>query len=163
TADNGTHTFTNGVTLKTPGNQTLTATDTVTASITGSAAVNVSQLIQASKIIITPSVTSTTAGGAFSITVTAQDSSGNTATGYHAPERQRAQFGAGERSLHGHGDGAGRVRQHGDGLPGKGPLHHHAEEAHAAARLHVHGGRRRGAHLHQRREVRQDGDGDADR
>ncbi|GFE59357.1 carboxypeptidase regulatory-like domain-containing protein [Geobacter sp. AOG1] len=33
--DNGTHTFTNGVTLKTAGSQTVTATDTVTSSITG--------------------------------------------------------------------------------------------------------------------------------
>ena len=33
--DNGVHTFTNGVTLVTGGNQTVTATDTATASITG--------------------------------------------------------------------------------------------------------------------------------
>jgi hypothetical protein len=34
--DHGTHTFTLGVTLKTPGTRTVTATDTVTSSITGS-------------------------------------------------------------------------------------------------------------------------------
>jgi hypothetical protein len=36
-ADNGGHTFTNGVTLVTAGNQTITATDTVTGTITGTA------------------------------------------------------------------------------------------------------------------------------
>ena len=35
TADHGVHTFSNGVTLVTAGNQTVTATDTVTGSITG--------------------------------------------------------------------------------------------------------------------------------
>src|SRR6202043_2576576 len=34
--DNGIHTFASGVTLKTSGSQTATATDTVTSSITGS-------------------------------------------------------------------------------------------------------------------------------
>src|SRR5205823_1692707 len=33
--DNGTHTFTNGVTLKTAGSQTVTATDTISSTITG--------------------------------------------------------------------------------------------------------------------------------
>jgi hypothetical protein len=40
-ADNGIHTFTNGVTLFTTTAQTITATDTVNASITGSATVGV--------------------------------------------------------------------------------------------------------------------------
>src|SRR5262249_25481131 len=40
-ADNGVHTFTNGVTLVTPGSQTVTATDTHTASITGKATIAV--------------------------------------------------------------------------------------------------------------------------
>jgi hypothetical protein len=39
--DGGVHVFSNGVTLKTAGNQTVTATDTVTSSITGSATVTV--------------------------------------------------------------------------------------------------------------------------
>jgi hypothetical protein len=39
--DAGMHTFTSGATLKTAGNQTVTATDTATASITGSASVAV--------------------------------------------------------------------------------------------------------------------------
>jgi titin len=40
-ADKGTHTFTNGATLKTVGIQTIVATDTVTASITGTKSVQV--------------------------------------------------------------------------------------------------------------------------
>ena len=35
--DNGVHTFTNGVTFKTAGSQTFTATDTLTSSITARA------------------------------------------------------------------------------------------------------------------------------
>jgi hypothetical protein len=81
-SDNGVHTFTNGVTLVTPGSQSVTATDTTTSSITGIATVNVSTSVQASKLVLTPSVTTTAAGSAFSITVTAQDGSGNTATAY---------------------------------------------------------------------------------
>ena len=68
------------MTLKTAGSQTVTATDTVTASITGSATVAVS-----------PAAASTPGGDrpglghrrhAFSVTVTAKDPYGNTATGY---------------------------------------------------------------------------------
>jgi hypothetical protein len=80
--DAGTHAFTNGVTLNTTGAQTITVTDGVTATITGTATVNVSQLIQATKFVLTPSTTTTTAGSAFSVTVTAQDNNGNTANGY---------------------------------------------------------------------------------
>jgi hypothetical protein len=40
-ADKGKHSFTNGVTLRTSGSQSITATDTVTSSITGSATVTV--------------------------------------------------------------------------------------------------------------------------
>src|SRR5262249_23948946 len=39
--DGGVHVFSNGVTLKTAGNQTVTATDTATASLIGSASVSV--------------------------------------------------------------------------------------------------------------------------
>jgi hypothetical protein len=80
-AESGTHTFTNGVTLNTVGSQTITATDTATA-ITGTATVNVSVLIQATQFAVTPPVTTTTAGSTFSITVTAQDASGNAADSY---------------------------------------------------------------------------------
>jgi hypothetical protein len=80
--DAGTHTFTGGATLNTTGSQTISATDSVAGTITGSASVNVSQLIQATKFAVTPSVSSTTAGTVFSVTVTAQNDSGATATGY---------------------------------------------------------------------------------
>jgi len=79
--DNGVHTFTNLTTLKTSGNQTVTATDTVTGTITGtSTAVNVSPAA-ASQFTVTAPATAT-AGTAFSITVTAKDPYGNIATGY---------------------------------------------------------------------------------
>ena len=41
-ADNGVHTFANGVTLYTPGTQTVTVQDTADSSITGSATIAVS-------------------------------------------------------------------------------------------------------------------------
>jgi hypothetical protein len=81
-SDNGSHTFTNGATLVTVGTQTITATDTVTASVTGTASVNVSQQVQATHFVLTPSLTTTTAGTLFSLTVTAEDNNGNTANGY---------------------------------------------------------------------------------
>jgi hypothetical protein len=76
---NGTGTF--SATLKTAGNQTITATDTVTSSITGTSgnvlvngatATHFSVSLPASPI----------AGSAFSFTVTALDQFNNTATGY---------------------------------------------------------------------------------
>ena len=78
-ADNGVHTFT-GLTLKTAGSQTVTATDTVTSSITGSATVAVSPAAASTLVVTAPA--SATAGAAFSVTVTAKDPYGNTATGY---------------------------------------------------------------------------------
>jgi hypothetical protein len=79
-SDNGTHAFTNGAVLNATGPQTITATDG--GGTTGSATVNVSQLIQASQLAVTTSVNATTAGTAFSVTVTAQDANGVTANGY---------------------------------------------------------------------------------
>jgi Tol biopolymer transport system component len=79
-SDAGVHTFTNGVTLDTAGNQTVTATDSVTASIMGAAAVTVSPGVAASLQVAVPA--SSTAGTAFTATVTAVDAFGNTATGY---------------------------------------------------------------------------------
>jgi len=79
-------TLTNGVgtfsaTLKTAGNQTLTATDTVTASITGtSSTVTVSATAATHYAVSAPA--SATAGTAFNFTVTALDPFNNTATGY---------------------------------------------------------------------------------
>jgi hypothetical protein len=82
-ADNGVHTFTNGVTLRTTGTQTITATDTVTTSITGSATVTVLAAVgPATHFQVVASASSVTAGSAFSITVTALDASNNIASGY---------------------------------------------------------------------------------
>src|SRR5439155_1249519 len=79
--DQGVHTFTNGVTLKTAGNQTVTATDTVTSTITGtSSTVSVSAAAASHFTVGAPS--SASAGSAFSVTVTAQDAFNNTAGGY---------------------------------------------------------------------------------
>jgi hypothetical protein len=80
-ADNGVHTFSG--TFNSTGTWTVSATDTATSSITGtSGAVNVSPQIVATKLVVTSSVTTTTAGSPFTITVTAEDNSGNTATTY---------------------------------------------------------------------------------
>src|SRR5262249_25049254 len=80
-ADNGVHTFSNGVTLVTAGSQTVTATDTVTRSITGtSSAINVTAAAATHFSVSAP--TGATAGVAFNITVTALDQFNNTATGY---------------------------------------------------------------------------------
>ena len=80
-ADNGVHTFTGlGLTLKTAGSQTVTATDTVTSSITGSATVAVSPAAASTLAVTAPA--SVTTGVSFSVTVTAKDPYGNTATGY---------------------------------------------------------------------------------
>src|SRR5208283_1141683 len=79
--DGGQHTFTDGVTFKTAGPQTVTATDTVTGGITGTE----------TGVAVTPAsathftVTGLTGGGAGTIktvTVTAFDAYGNLATGY---------------------------------------------------------------------------------
>jgi hypothetical protein len=79
-------TLTNGVgsfsaTLKTAGNQTLTATDTASSSITGtSAAIVVSAAAATHLTVSAPG--SATAGTAFIFAVSALDAFNNTATGY---------------------------------------------------------------------------------
>jgi hypothetical protein len=78
--DAGVHTFTNGATLRTAGSQTLTATDTATATLTGSATVVVNPAAADHLILSAPG--DSNAGGTSSITVTAVDAFGNTATGY---------------------------------------------------------------------------------
>jgi hypothetical protein len=80
--DNGTHAFTNGVTLKTAGSQSITATDTVTSSITGSQTgilVNPAALDHFG--IVVPGTV--TAGLTFgSVTVTVYDAYNNVKTDY---------------------------------------------------------------------------------
>src|SRR5207253_3172096 len=64
--DNGSHTFTNGVTFVTAGSQTVTATDTATSSITGSATVTVNAVAGTITHFSVSAPSSATAGGAFS-------------------------------------------------------------------------------------------------
>ncbi|HEY7685960.1 MAG TPA: hypothetical protein VH833_07650 [Gemmatimonadales bacterium] len=81
--DNGTHTFTNGATLKTQGSQSVTATDVVTPSITGSAPVTVSAA-SATVLMFTVQPGSIIAGANFAppVLVTARDAFGNTAASF---------------------------------------------------------------------------------
>ena len=79
--DNGSHTFTNGVTLKTAGSQTVTVNDTVETSRTGTATINVDPAAADHFRVTAPATV--TAGTAFNtVTLTAQDPYNNTATGY---------------------------------------------------------------------------------
>src|SRR5436190_2704369 len=80
TGDNGAHTFTNGVTLKTVGSQTVGVNDTIQTSKTGSASVTVSAAALGQFAVSAPA--SSAAGSAFSVTVTGQDAYGNTITNY---------------------------------------------------------------------------------
>jgi hypothetical protein len=80
TADAGVHTFT-GVILKTAGSQSITVTDSVNSSITGSGSVTLKPAA-ASTFMVTGYPSPTTAGADGTITVTAEDPFGNTATGY---------------------------------------------------------------------------------
>jgi hypothetical protein len=79
--DNGVHVFTDGVTLRTAGSQTVTATDTQNGSINGSATVTVLPA-EAATLVLTDLPNSVTAGMPATITVTAKDAFGNVATGY---------------------------------------------------------------------------------
>lgn len=81
TLTNGTGNF--SATLKTIGNQTITATDTLTASITGtSSAITVSGAASVATHFSVMAPATATIGTAFSFTVTALDASNNTATSY---------------------------------------------------------------------------------
>lgn len=79
TLTNGTGTF--FLTLRTAGNQTVTATDTVNGSVTGiTGPVTVSPAAVSKYAVAAPA--SAVAGTPFTFTVTAQDTYGNTVTGY---------------------------------------------------------------------------------
>ena len=79
--DNGTHTFTNDVVLKTAGSQAVTVNDTVQTSKTGSATISVNPAAADHFKVTAPA--SATAGTAFNtVALTAQDAYNNTATGY---------------------------------------------------------------------------------
>jgi hypothetical protein len=79
-ADAGMHTFTSGVTLKTAGNQSVTATDTATASITGTATVALTPAAADHFVISVPS--SVSSDTPFDVTVTVVDAYGNTVPTY---------------------------------------------------------------------------------
>ena len=80
--DAGAHTFANGVTLRTLGSQTVTATDTTSSSINGSQS-GISVTAAAAATLVVGGITSPTAAGVSrNVTVTARDAYGNTATGY---------------------------------------------------------------------------------
>ncbi|RII26598.1 MAG: hypothetical protein CXR31_09270 [Geobacter sp.] len=75
--DNGTHTFTSGLTLKTAGYQHVTATDTVTSTLTGTTGpITVNPGPATHFNVAAPSPV--TAGTAFNVTVTARDAYENT-------------------------------------------------------------------------------------
>src|SRR5207302_9769091 len=80
--DIGTHTFGGGVTLRTAGSQTVTATDITTASITGTTSAISVTALEASRLQVAASTGTTTAGATFGVTVTAQDQFGNTIGDY---------------------------------------------------------------------------------
>jgi hypothetical protein len=77
TADAGRHTFVNGVTLRTPGPQTITAQDVAVPTIRGSATVQVSAHFD-----VIPEHATVAAGAPFSVTVIAKDDQGNVLTNY---------------------------------------------------------------------------------
>jgi len=79
--DAGVHTFTNGVTLDTAGNRSVTATDTVTSSINGSLTVNVSPAA-ATQLVFGQQPTNAAAGATISpaVTVRVLDPFGNLET-----------------------------------------------------------------------------------
>jgi hypothetical protein len=80
-ADAGSHTFTPGATFRTLGSQTLTATDISNATITGLKTVAVGPG-PATQLTVSGLANPSAAGTAQSLTVTAKDQFGNTATGY---------------------------------------------------------------------------------
>jgi hypothetical protein len=79
-ADNGVHTFTNGVTLGIAGTETLTATDTANGSVTGAASVRVAAGPVTHLGLSAPATA--TAGVPFSVTLAALDAYGNDVSGY---------------------------------------------------------------------------------
>jgi Divergent InlB B-repeat domain len=81
-SDAGTHTFVNGITLKTAGIRYVTATDTVTGSITGTQSGITVLAASASKLVYTTGSSQTLTAGLISsqITVQRQDAYGNPVT-----------------------------------------------------------------------------------
>jgi len=80
--DSGDHVFSGGMTLTEVGSQTITATDTVTGTITGTSGTITVSPGAAVDLRVTGFPASAVAGVASTVTVTALDQYGNTATGY---------------------------------------------------------------------------------
>ena len=80
-SDNGVHTFSGGVTLNTPGTQTVTATDTVTGS-TASATIIVNASTPAVAHFSVDAPASVVAGSSFDIVVSAVDAQNQVVPGY---------------------------------------------------------------------------------
>jgi len=78
--DNGTHTF--PVTLRTPGTQSITVTDTANGGLTSTQSGIVVNAVGVSTLEVAGFPNPTTAGVAHTFTVTAKDQYGNTVTGY---------------------------------------------------------------------------------
>src|SRR5262249_43812699 len=72
-SDGGSHLFYGSLIMQTLGNQTVTATDTANAALTGTSPVAVMNPIPGLHLSLTPSASTTAAGTAFSVTVTALD------------------------------------------------------------------------------------------
>jgi uncharacterized repeat protein (TIGR03803 family) len=79
-ADQGVHTF--SATLKTGGNQSITVADAANVSVVGSDTGITVNPAAAASLILSSVPSSTTAGSAFNVILTAQDAYGNVATGY---------------------------------------------------------------------------------
>ena len=80
--DNGTHTFTNGASLRTAPSQTITTTDTVTPTIVGTSTAITVNPGAANKLAVTQQTTGGSGGVAWATQpkVTVQDTYGNTVT-----------------------------------------------------------------------------------
>ena len=86
-------TFTPGATFVTLGSQTLTATDISNATITGSKTTTVGSG-PATQLVVGGLANTSLAGVAQSVTVTAKDAFGNTATGYTGADHVTSSDGA---------------------------------------------------------------------
>lgn len=80
--DSGTKTFTNGVTMKTSGERSVTVTDTVTGSITGTQSAISVNPAAANNLVFTGVSSPTIAGALHSPVVTVKDQYSNTVTSY---------------------------------------------------------------------------------
>jgi len=82
-SDNGVHTFTSGVTLNTPGTQSITVADSVTNSISATqSGIVVAAGASAATLTVAGFPTPAVAGTPGSVTVTAKTAGGSTATSY---------------------------------------------------------------------------------